>query len=82
MKKAGASWHGSTGAMTRLALCDCSDDMTVDCIHRLNMEFILAPCAQLHSLAKTPQPPPPPIPRIWAYIRGRYWSAKIDDISL
>ncbi len=37
---------------------------------------------------KTPQPatrsppPPPPSPRIWAHIRGRYWSAKIDDISL
>ena len=24
----------------------------------------------------------PPFPRIWARIRGRYWSAKIDDISL
>jgi hypothetical protein len=24
----------------------------------------------------------PPPPRIWAHIRGRYWSAKIDDISL
>ncbi len=23
-----------------------------------------------------------PFPRIWAHIRGRYWSAKIDDISL
>ncbi len=23
----------------------------------------------------------PPPPRIWAHIRGRYWSAKIDDIS-
>jgi hypothetical protein len=22
------------------------------------------------------------LPRIWAHIRGRYWSAKIDDISL
>jgi hypothetical protein len=27
-------------------------------------------------------PPPPTHPRIWAHIRGRYWSAKIDDISL
>jgi hypothetical protein len=27
-------------------------------------------------------PPPPPSPRIWAHIRGRYWSSKIDDISL
>ncbi len=26
-------------------------------------------------------PPPPPAPH-WTYIRGRYWSAKIDDISL
>jgi hypothetical protein len=26
--------------------------------------------------------PPPPFPRIWTHIRGRYWSAKIDDISL
>jgi hypothetical protein len=35
--------------------------------------------AQLYSLVETPQPPPP---RIWAQIRGRYWSAKKDDISL
>jgi hypothetical protein len=34
---------------------------------------------QLHSLAETPQLPPSP--RIWAHIRGRYWSAKIDEIS-
>jgi hypothetical protein len=27
-----------------------------------------------------PQPPPPPC--IWAFIIGRYWSAKIDHISL
>ncbi len=27
-------------------------------------------------------PPPPPPPTIWAHVRGRYWSAKIDDISL
>ncbi len=25
---------------------------------------------------------PAPPPRIWAHLRGRYWSAKIDDISL
>jgi hypothetical protein len=38
-------------------------------------------CAvQLYLLAETTQLPHSP--RIWAYIRGRYWSAKIDDISL
>jgi hypothetical protein len=26
--------------------------------------------------------PPSPSTRIWAHMRGRYWSAKIDDISL
>jgi hypothetical protein len=26
-------------------------------------------------------PATPPLPRIWAHIGGRYWSAKIDDIS-
>ncbi len=34
-----------------------------------------------YSLLEAPQHPPPP-PRICAYIRGRHWSAKIDDISL
>jgi hypothetical protein len=46
-------------------------------------KFIWAPCAELYSLAETPQrshtPPPPPI---WAHIPGRYWPAKRDDISL
>ncbi len=50
---------------------------------RLNMEVNLQSffwAVQLHSLAETPQLPPSP--RIWAHIRGRYWSSKIDDISL
>ncbi len=34
----------------------------------------------LCSLAETLQLHPSP--RIWAYIRGRYWSTKKDDISL
>ncbi len=37
--------------------------------------------AQLYSLAETRQHPPPS-PRIGTYMRGRYWSANIDDISL
>jgi hypothetical protein len=53
--------------------------------HRLNMEFrypkfILAPCHHVHSsphwLLRPRCPPVPP------HIRGRYWSARIDDISL
>ncbi len=31
-------------------------------------------------LSENPNPTPPPC--IWARIQGRYWSAKIDDISL
>ncbi len=53
--------------------------------HRLNVELDLQSlfglhvhCAQLYSLAETPQLPP----HIWAHIQGCYWSAKIDDISL
>jgi hypothetical protein len=53
-------------------------------IRRLNMELnfqsYLGSCVQLYSLAETPQLPPPP--RIWAHVRGRYWPAKIDDMSL
>jgi hypothetical protein len=55
--------------------------------HRLSMELDLQSLfglhvhtAQLYSLAETPQPTPPRI--CWAHIRGRYWSAKKDDISL
>jgi hypothetical protein len=56
--------------------------------HRLNMEIDLQSLYGLHVHSCThwlrprnpPYPPPPP--GIWAHIRGRYWSAKIDDISL
>jgi hypothetical protein len=54
--------------------------------HRLNMEldlqslFGLLCTVQLYSLAKTPQLSPSP--SFWAHTRGRYWSAKIVDISL
>jgi hypothetical protein len=45
---------------------------------RLNMEFNWAPgCSFTHWL----RPRNSPLPRIWAHIRGRYWSAKIDYIS-
>jgi hypothetical protein len=50
--------------------------------HRLNMELDLQSlftCRHHYSLAETQQPPSP---RIWAHIRGRYWSAKIDLQSL
>ncbi len=56
--------------------------------HRLNIELDLQSlfglhvtwCAQLHSLAETPQSPR--TPAFGLDIRERYWSAKIDDISL
>ncbi len=57
--------------------------------HRLNMELDLQSlfwplCTAVphwqRPRNRSPQPLPPP--RIWAQIRGRYWSAKIDDISL
>ncbi len=59
------------------------------CSHRLNMELNLQSlfglhvtwCAQLFSLAETPQPPSPP-PAFGLKYDGRYWSAKIDDLSL
>ena len=55
--------------------------------HRLNMEVDLQSlfglhvtwCAQLYSMAETPQLPP--FPRIWTRIRGRYWSAKMPTFS-
>jgi hypothetical protein len=44
-------------------------------------KFIWAPyCAQLYSLAETPQLPSSP--HLGSYKKGRYWSAKIEDISL
>ncbi len=51
------------------------------CLPRQVEYGIWAPCAQLYSLAETPKTHLPS-PGIWAYIRGRYWSAKRDDISL
>ncbi len=51
--------------------------------HRLNMEFDLHSLfgLQIHICTHWLRPRNPPPPRIWAHIRGRYWSAiKIDDI--
>jgi hypothetical protein len=41
--------------------------------------FGLLCTVHLYLLAETQQLPPSP--RIWAHIRGRYWLAKVDDIS-
>jgi hypothetical protein len=48
--------------------------------HRLNMELDLQNFFGILYTAETPQLHP--CRRIWAHIRGCYWSAKIDDISL
>ncbi len=52
--------------------------------HRLNMELGLQRLFGLHvhSCTHWLRPRNPPPPRISAPIRGRYWSTKIDDISL
>ncbi len=54
--------------------------------HRLNMELDLQSLFGLHVHSYTHwmriHSPPPHPPRIWAHIRGRYWSPKTDDISL
>jgi hypothetical protein len=43
------------------------------------MELDLQSLFGLLRTAETPQLPTSP--RIWAHKRGRYWSAKVDDIS-
>ncbi len=47
--------------------------------HRLNMELDLQSLFGLLCVAvligRDPSTPPPPLPRIWAHIRERYWSA-------
>ncbi len=53
----------------------------------LNMELYLQSIFPLHGhsfilIGRDPTTPFPPPPCIWAHIRGRYWSAKIDDIYL
>ncbi len=55
--------------------------------HRLNMELDLLSLFGLQCTAiligwDPVTPPPPHPPQIWAHMQGRYWSAKIDDISL
>ncbi len=55
-----------------------------DLCHRSNMELDLQSFFGLLCttvlIGRDPATPPPPL-RIWAHIRVRYWSAKIDDIS-
>jgi hypothetical protein len=47
-------------------------------------KFIRAPSRDVHSFTHWTRPPQHPLksPRIRPLIQGRYWSAKIDDISL
>jgi hypothetical protein len=52
--------------------------------HRLNTELDLNSLIGLHvhSFTHWLRHRKPPNTRIWAHIRGRYWSAKIGDMSL
>jgi hypothetical protein len=53
-------------------------------IHRLNMELDLQSLFGLlcRAILIGCNPASPALPRIWAHIRERYWSSKIDDIPL
>jgi hypothetical protein len=59
---------------------------TVKSSHRLNLELNLQSLfgllCTLYSCTHWLRPRNTPTPRIWTHIQGRYWSAKIDDISL
>ncbi len=46
-----------------------------------DLQSLLGSCVQLYSLHGWDAASPPPPSRIWAHIRGRYWSGKVDDIS-
>ncbi len=48
--------------------------------HMLNMQLDLQSFFGLLCTAETPAASP--LPQHWAQIQGRYWSAKIDDISM
>ncbi len=66
---------------------DANSFHSVAVVHRLNMEldilslFAWAPCA-VHYCNHWLRPRKPPPPPAGAHIRGHYWSAMIDDISL
>jgi hypothetical protein len=56
-------------------------------MHRLNMKldpkvYLGSMSRDMHSCTHWLRPrDSPPLSRIWTRIRGRYWSANIDDIS-
>jgi hypothetical protein len=45
----------------------------------LDLQILFGLLSTAVLIGRDPATPPP---RIWAHMRGRYWSAKIDDISL
>ncbi len=64
-----------------------SDDGPIGVYHRLNMKLDKLDLQSLfglhvHSCTRWLRPRNAPPPRIWPHIRGRYWSANTDDISL
>ncbi len=56
------------------------DHIIFSFIHRLNMELDLLKFIWAPAILTGRDPATPFSRRIWAHIRGRYWSAKIDDI--
>jgi hypothetical protein len=66
----------------------CVKKLSVNCSmlnwlrHRLSIKLDLQSLFGLHVYSCTHETLQPPPPRIWAHIRWRYWSTKIEDISL
>ncbi len=68
------------------ASCHSHSHLPMGFLHRLNMQLDLQSlfgllCTHLYSLAETPQLSPLP-PAFGLIDKGRYWSAKIGNISL
>jgi len=70
-----------SGASRLMQIINCFSKRQ-EVLQRVNMESDLQGLF-VHSCTHWLRPrTSPPFPRIWAHIRGRSWSTKIDDISL
>ncbi len=77
--------RGSVRTGLHLRRATVNDTRRLPLDHWLNIELDLRSLFGLHVHSRThwlrPRNASHP-PRIWAHVRGRYWSAKIDDITV